>query len=640
MLSLRALVDTKTIWKKFEAKIAGAASALQPRPDKAVGDLEESEDKELEYFNYAQIEQVVSAERIPDVLNFLNSQPVKIATNQEQLDQLSQALETADYTEHPIFRHPHLPYLALNLYIKGGINRQQISTILEIQQTKAYGKLTCHRIIDPETKKLTSAARWYLLPYLRRTNFLLHLDDNQVNTFRELVAAAPLSEQVFYTIPVPALHAGRFRDFLVSHNTICLHRSVGNDQLVFLSFSAKNARLIARCGVDNMAAHVAVLGKKTVEHMQIGMQQDVRLADVDFPGVVNTAIHHDFEPEECGNLNVTSHDLFHAEVNSITPRSYRHALLRMADIALRFAREYGLKGCAARWDNLDQDLRYFLYSHAFDPGKVYGEADFCRHLDYGSGGEILRQSCAHLFNATKLTRTTNTHNGFTHLGVLVMIDMHRNFDVWCELGINPNRLTGSYKELFEQVRQVFFEIKDDTSAVQILKFQATVKMSDPSDRRACFDLIDASDLGKVKPGIKSKHRVGFLRLEFSPALNLESLDNLMALAKEYANGLDGKVCQKAFLGAIDALQKLNARVQEQEPHSSLNLFAPREKVSVSHLSESYQKSLETYKDNYNHTRSFAILRLLYQRSHLYTCLKKPEEIGLISQVRQYFFWAM
>jgi hypothetical protein len=632
MLSSRALVDTKTLWKKFEAKIASCAAVLQPRLQKALA-APVAEEKELVYVDYEQLDQIVSADRLADVLNFLNGQPVTIATNQEQLDTLNEALKTTEYVSYPIFNHPHLPQLALNLYLKGNINRQQISTILEMQQTKAYGTLASHPIFEPGTSQFTATAKWYLLPYLRRANFLLYLDDSQIHVFRELMSAAPLSEQVFYTIPEPALHGGRFRDFLVSHNTIGLHRSVENNRFVLLSFSAKNARLIARCGIDNMAVHAAILGKKTVKAMQIGMQHDVRIADVDYPGVANTVIHHDFEPEECGNLNVTAHDLFHAEVNSITPRSYRHALLRIADIAERFALSHGLKGCAARWDTIDQDMRYFLYSHSFDPKQVYDEAQFCRHLDYGSGGEILRQSCAHLFNATKLTRLTNTHSGFTHLGVLVMIDMHQNFDAWCELGINPNKLVGSYKELFEQVRKVFNEIQHETDAVQILKFQMTFHLPDAEKRQACFDLIDASEAAKQKPTIISKHSVGLLRLEFSPALNLLSCDNLIVLAKEYANTINNQLCKAAFLGALEELQKLNAR--SEEPNVRPNLFATREMFSPSKLSEDYQKSLSVYRDNYNHVRSFAILNFIYEKSPLFACIKKPEEAGLLEQVRRY-----
>ena len=509
----------------------------------------------------------------PDQLNFINGQTVEISSDKTAKATLHTAMMNTPY-EGEIFAATNMSQKALALYLDHQLTREQISTLLEIEEAKQMGTVHFYPLFAPNSSRFSKEALWYLLPlFQHKANQLSSLDANQLAFFKMLMLQAPLSEQYFYLMPEPLDKQNRFRHFLVQHDAMFLHHSDTGNFLVLPTFSIKNARLIAKAGIQNAVAHVANLGKKTADQIRLGIEHNIRYADLDFPNVPLYDTVHEYELHEFKHLYNTNHDYHHAQVGSLTPMNFRHALLRMVKLLGEFCQRHHFNGFIGRWDLIDQELRYFLHAKAYVEDKQYNEAVFCDFLDFGGGGKTLKQSAAYLFFSNRFTRQFQVHDGYTDLGILVMMDMCENPEDWKKLKIDPEKLTGDYADLYQKVKRIYPSCKNKSDNHKIFALRETFHLTDVTQ---CLSMLNVINGLNIEGKLIRNNKKATLQFLFTLQLrNMPAFDFFQLIKTEFSKSITDTTLRALFLKNIDLLIELETAYtleKKRKENSRYSLF--------------------------------------------------------------------
>ncbi len=239
---------------------------------------------------------------------------LKKLLNKEVLEQLLAAIEKGDWNAY-IFKDKLLPYAALSLFASGKITRQQMSTLLEMEQLKT---LFHQNIVAPlldENGNFTENADKFLLPKIFMPFSLKTLSPKEKEDFRLLLLELPKSEHFYWYSDQPTdLHKSKSW-----FNLDELGSRYGTEEaLLHIGAGARDALGIARLGMEQYVPEIHRLGTQTIDHIEHGMSRKegrVRHGTVTFPGVsVNHVIH---EKASVSSYDTTAHDYYHSQVCSL-----------------------------------------------------------------------------------------------------------------------------------------------------------------------------------------------------------------------------------------------------------------------------------------------------------------------------------
>lgn len=376
-------------------------------------------------------------------LFFVGKEHIKKSLNKEQLAKLKNALDTGDWSKINV-KDANLPYLAFHLFQRKMINDQQFFSIVErIQVNHDHTIKQTYQILDANGE-FTEGAKTYLIPYLSFKS-----DPITLNSFRWLVSTLLSSEQVFYTSEIgeySSISNTPLAQALTGIGAIMVNQE--NNQLIHLSFGAKDAYGIANFGINNYVRPTPRLGKPTTSDIEIGVRQKLRVKSTEYPdaaepynkqkGIHDTRV----TPYVAG-----AHDVAHGYAMSSIPENMVKALHKFIDIARNSIsipeNAQHVKMTKEIWTWTDCTYEYFLYHP--NERAVMDTADntqftkaFCNLLHYknNDGADM-----SYLITNGKLTA----------LGISIFYHMHNHKSEWLQLKIDPDQLIEPFKHQYELI---------------------------------------------------------------------------------------------------------------------------------------------------------------------------------------------
>ncbi|MDP3704579.1 MAG: hypothetical protein Q8R24_01550 [Legionellaceae bacterium] len=423
--------------------------------------------------------------------HLVNNQNIKRSLHAVKQEELLHAMHSGNWNAS-IFQEETLPQLAMSLFASKKITQQQIYSILERHQiSKDYPIIANVAILDDDNQ-FTKDAVELLLPTISNRKLLRALSAEQKEEFRLLVLSSPKSEQYFYITD------------LCKQSTIVetLGRSMMNmdaiyltqdNHILHLSSGARDALGIARFGEDEYVRAMPRLGIQTKEDIEDGVRKRARYAAMHYPG---SKPYGDKLHGWAGvdGMEATSHDIYHSNVMSTTPKIILKSLWRCVDIVRESTQ---LTWSKEIWEWIDFEFKYSFNNH-----KKLDHADmneqkttelFCDILSYGTAGNGpagRRKRQGGYLNAGQKAE-------LTLLGTLIYLDMIKNKSKWSELKINPNYLLSPFKEHFQHLNAIYPDIKNDSAEIQWAKCLLYVGlMGEPRDidtEKQCFAVFSILD---------------------------------------------------------------------------------------------------------------------------------------------------
>lgn len=402
-----------------------------------------------------------------------------------------------------IFQEVDLPYYALFLVQQRKITFQQFATIMERWQTfKDFPQLKTYKIID-EKGEFTEQAQTILIPQLNKHKFLKEMNAVELQDLKALIAALPLSEQIFYTTD-----AGKFNSEGVSLGHTLLNLGTLNkcdDQLLHMSAGVFDAVGLVRFGIDDYIRPLHRLGMQSVDDIEIGVRAGTRMTALNFPGTTPYGNIHGYN-NVC-DLEATMHDKYHAYVMSSIPKSLLHAIWYMVDT---IRKETGLKWSKEIWTLIDCELNYFYGNHKNNKNAPLSNEEmsklFCTLIKIGNNDIIQLGHYASLVSGGKPGP----------LFILILLDMYRNPENWKNYQIEAQFLGDKFKDYYYgEMASIYPKIKDDPLPIQILKCQLFYHLNDVLEGgyKPTFILRHFNELCKVI----DNHGLAILnKLEFKP----------------------------------------------------------------------------------------------------------------------------
>ena len=428
---------------------------------------------------------------------------VKRSFNKAKLESLGQAIATGNWSD-PIFNDPTLPQLAMSLFAKGTITKQQtISTLERTQTLNDYFIENTYPIFKPDGETLTAEAEQFLLPILEERNKQLKpLSKEQIKEFRWLVASLPKSEQFFYTTSVKT-KSGREPTNHLQDTLVALSAAYKTDNsMVHLSCGARDALGLARFGQERYVPPIDRFGIQTPDNIEEGVRQSARYAALSYPetpsfkpGLHGHSLVNDYE--------ATTHDAYHSNVMSTMTPEIRAALLYLVDVIRpKMKHTWSLE----LWDYIDADFMHTFRTHQQSSTEKLTPQQttelFCTLLLRGSGGgshfsnggflarrdkepfDFLEINFADVFQKKNVVSNWD----LTVQGAIVYLDMINNKKKWQEMAINPSHLTPPFLEHFKLINNIYPGIKENKQEVQWLKCLLYIQLS-PTDRKVSFPII-------------------------------------------------------------------------------------------------------------------------------------------------------
>ncbi len=461
-----------------------------------------------------------------DQFNFVvNRQQITRGIHREKLNTLAQMLHPASSQlivtnyNHPIFQDKYILELTLSLFTASDpakkITLQQLYTVLRQHQAlQSYELIERYAILD-EKGQFTKAALTILLPSIQKRRFLKSLNPVQMNTFRLLIFALPLSEQFFYTTQlgkngVSAIsHLGEVlinSDIILTDSSKKNSRLKSSKKLIHLSEGATNALGIVRFG-NNYVRTMFNFGEKPIQEIEEKFDTlAIRLGAICFPKTIpykNIHLYKDVTPHEA-----SGHDDDHGLISSCFPQPVRTGLRYLKALFRETLQLYWFK---ETWHLTDMNMSYLLSHHK----ELLLEKEnlsvkelttlfckslieiFSKRLSYGS--YLIRQ---HIPEDSEFYLTKSYYNvheegllkwSLLPLGAVMLLDMVKNKNYWQEMRIDPDHFTEELKCFYDDIVKIYPTITENDIKIQIFKCLVYQYLKEDGRKKEYLDVFSRID---------------------------------------------------------------------------------------------------------------------------------------------------
>lgn len=435
------------------------------------------------------------------------------------MKQLKEALKAGNWKAQifDLLDKNDLRYVTLALWDAGHIDTHQANTVFErVQNFEHFPHRATYRILDAKDDKgqFTEEAKKILLPILKKRKIdgtvEKDLTEDQIEEFRLLVQALPLSEQIFYTTEMKHLDPNGLYatvndplgNFLMKKGILFNRQFSGTNELVLMGSGTRDAYGIAKYGLEEYVPLINKLNRFTISEVEQDVRKFGRPAATHYPDTVPFLENEIHNRKNVTYLEAHLHDLYHAWLISATPKKLLKAMHHLVDLLREKTK---IKNSIQSWRWIDAEFG-FCYHFIVYNSIVYNSSQ---------NNELLSNSyifvCMLLERYNYLFKTTpnlKTFNDFiiqlylkkdislklTFSGVLMLIDMVANEDMWREeFGIYPQQLPPSLRYQFALVKEIYPQIKDDSPIIQLEKYRFYAQYK-----------IEQNAQGKTKTSVQDK----------------------------------------------------------------------------------------------------------------------------------------
>lgn len=432
----------------------------------------------------------------PEFIDFINSQPAKMSTNQEKIDQFVKLFKDCKLFENDIFSDRALPFYALAAFSKGRIDREDMATVLELFIGKiCYGDDFQICPILTKNKYSKDAKKYLLCSMEKKKRFVPSLsnDMDRPSDMLEKLQQLPAYKRFFFhhSCPFSTKQIDRLTnfedDFMAIFNRLEFDVSQkgrlevdmlttgliknSDGRAIHLTVSTDGAALKARYGKEGVP-NLPKLGKfKPLDIVTHVMRDDMsRLCATYFPGIncMGLADVHDSHETP---TNVIAHDKAHALImhrypSFITKLMFDHIAAFQELTGKQMSREIWYVADFVAFDVLNMEE---IERNPKNPAfyfKIFTKSSAERPDDY-----IWRQLFFEKYS------NNFSDSVLTPFGCLMVIRMFKNTEKWkTAYGFDPNQPGRCIRNIFDigMKYQKLIDTKEDTK-VKIWKMQQLMR---------------------------------------------------------------------------------------------------------------------------------------------------------------------
>ncbi|MDI9819714.1 MULTISPECIES: ankyrin repeat domain-containing protein [unclassified Legionella] len=272
-----------------------------------------------------------------DKLDFLGSyanpnSKVKLlrSTNKVKINELLKALKSSICWEKPIFNDSHLPYYAITAYLQDKISREQASHILEFHELKStYPDVITIPILTRGGSFTHASGEYFSLVISCQRSNLPNVTAEHLEKFRlSLLDYRKKSASSFYVLHLLPSHGLGDRHVGISSLLGSMDSCEMGD--IFMPGSVRNIFYPAITPKNSTTTtSTGKLGKFSIDDVEKGHRENVRLHALGFPGTFRTTRAHGYN---ITLADATGHDAIHQGAISYFPEHLYHMSLHCVDV--------------------------------------------------------------------------------------------------------------------------------------------------------------------------------------------------------------------------------------------------------------------------------------------------------------------
>ncbi|STY28303.1 Uncharacterised protein [Legionella wadsworthii] len=364
-LIVETLNEAQYIWHEFYAKYK--ACLPSPVPPKVVSTSEQSQkeyDKKEEaaalvlqrWWRRRLIYNLVPIHGdnySPELRHLVHDQKVNMSLSPWRLKLLEEALVAGDWDAGILKTEKHI-YQAMALFNAGKITQQQMYTLLERHQIMfdkegGYKLKKTHKILGKDGE-FTQDAKEILLPVL---SHLLNSDE-KIESFKLLIEALPLSEQMFYTMSVGNNnpHSDRHLTGLLVQGKAIHYK---DDQFIQISSGGHDSANLVSVGIDEYIRLMLKLGTLKMGEIEEGIKNHARYGAISYPGSPSYPVHG----YKTTGMESTAHDRYHSLLMTRIPNNIIYAFQHMVELCRGLSPE--IEWSKEIWEWTDLAVEFYGY---------------------------------------------------------------------------------------------------------------------------------------------------------------------------------------------------------------------------------------------------------------------------------------
>lgn len=363
-LIVETLNEAYYIWHEFYAKYKACLPPVSPKQELSSEHLKKEYDKKEEaaalvlqrWWRRHLIYKLVPIRGdnySPELRHLVHDQKVNMSLSPWRLKLLEEALVVGDWDAGILKTEKHI-YQAMALFNAGKITQQQMYTLLERYQIMfdkegGYELKKTYKILEKDGD-FTQEAKEILLPVL---SHLLNSDE-KIESFKLLIKALPLSEQMFYTMSVGNNnpHSDRHITGLLVQGKAIHYK---DDQYIQISSGGYDSANLVSCGIDEYFRLMLKFGTLKMKEIEEGIKHHARYGAISYPDSPSYPVHG----FKTTGMESTAHDRYHSALMTRMPNNIIYAFQHMVELCRGLSPE--IEWSKEIWEWTDLAIEFYGY---------------------------------------------------------------------------------------------------------------------------------------------------------------------------------------------------------------------------------------------------------------------------------------